>query len=45
MTDVQVLAPMHRGAIGTQALNQLLQEHYTSGNREHHRWRGECDDT
>ena len=30
-TEVQVLTPMHRGAVGTQALNRLLQEHFTGG--------------
>jgi exodeoxyribonuclease V alpha subunit len=34
MTEVQVLAPMHRGDVGTQALNEILQEHFTAGNRE-----------
>ncbi len=34
MTEVQVLSPMHRGDVGTQALNEILQEHFTAGNRE-----------
>ncbi len=28
-TEVQVLTPMHRGAVGTEALNRLLQAHLT----------------
>ena len=37
MTDVQVLAPMHRGAVGTVALNERLQEHFSAGRREYER--------
>ncbi len=32
--EVQVLAPMHKGLVGTQELNTTLQEHFTAGNRE-----------
>lgn len=43
MTDVQVLAPMHRGEVGTQAINERLQQHFTAGARElvrgNHIWR------
>ena len=34
MSEVQVLAPMHRGDVGTQALNRRLQDHFTGGARE-----------
>lgn len=34
MTDVQVLTPMHRGEVGTIALNRLLQEHLNPEGRE-----------
>lgn len=34
MTEVQVLAPMHRGEVGTQALNERLQAHFSAGQRE-----------
>jgi exodeoxyribonuclease V alpha subunit len=32
--DIQVLAPMHRGEVGTQALNALLQERLNPNGRE-----------
>jgi exodeoxyribonuclease V alpha subunit len=34
MTDVQVLTPMHKGEVGTIALNRLLQERLNAGGRE-----------
>ena len=37
MTEVQVLAPMHRGRVGTQALNERLQQHFSAGHREYQR--------
>lgn len=32
-TDIQVLAPMHRGPVGTQSINHVLQEKLTTGGR------------
>ena len=32
--EVQILCPMHRGGAGTEAFNQLLQEHHTGGQPE-----------
>lgn len=37
MTEVQVLAPMHRGDVGTQALNDRLQEYFSANRREYKR--------
>jgi len=34
MSDVQVLTPMHKGEVGTIALNSLLQERLNAGGRE-----------
>lgn len=34
MTDVQVLTPMHKGEVGTIALNRLLQQRLNAGGRE-----------
>jgi exodeoxyribonuclease V alpha subunit len=31
MRDIQVLTPMHKGDLGTQTLNQILQEHVNPG--------------
>lgn len=34
LRDIQVLSPMHRGEVGTQALNELLQERLNPNGRE-----------
>lgn len=33
-TDVQVLTPMHKGRVGTEALNLALQDEYTAGHSQ-----------
>ncbi len=33
-TDIQILAPMHRGRVGTEAFNLALQAHHTAGQPE-----------